>query len=703
MLCVMLGVLLPGAASISISSGIYTDTRGRTFVAPVSHRVDALLDKGWRFFKGDLNGEPQRMDFDDAGWMKVNLPHSWNARDGQDGGNDYYRGTGWYRRHVKLDPSLRGRKLFLQFDGSNIVTEVYVNGKSVGRHMGGFGAFRFDVTESLKFGVDNLVAVMVNNAPHPDVPPLDADFTFFGGLYRHVHLLATDLLSVTSMDYGSSGVWAKQTNVRKDSADVRVTAGIHNAYPESRTATVTANIVDASGHVVLTSTSDVMIPAGSTIDVAHDMTIRNPHLWDGARDPYLYKVVVDVRDGVTPVDVVTEPLGFRFFSVDHDRGFLLNGNYLDLHGVNKHQDRLNKGWAISEGDMNEDFALMKELGVTAVRLAHYQHPGHEYDLADRYGMILWTEIPVVNRITATPAFAQNARQQLLELIRQNRNHPSVIFWGIANEVTLTPGPDPNGLLAELADLVRAEDPTRISAIASMAPDSDATSYHTEVTGFNKYFGWYYGVPDDFAAWADGIHAAPLLVTKNIGVTEFGAGSGIRFHSDTPAVNDHSEEYQSLYHETYWRAMKVRPFLWGKFIWNMFDFAVDRRKEGDDPGRNDKGLVTYDRKTRKDAFYWYKANWSDAPVVHLNSKRYSPRPIGLVKVKVYSNLDSVQLNVNGVSLGVKTGADHLFLWDDVKLVKGKNLVEAVGWKGGKRFRDSVVWTCSTDAGQEPLPR
>jgi beta-galactosidase len=380
-----------------------------------------------------------------------------------------------------------------------------------------------------------------------------------------------------------------------------------------------------------------------------------------------------------------------------DQGFFLNEEYLDLHGVNKHQDAKDKGWAIAPSDTEADFAIIKELGATMIRLAHYQHAQHTYDLADRMGFIVWAETPVVNRINNTPEFAENAEQQLIELIRQNYNHPSIAFFSVGNEVLLRSGPNPNQLIARLSDVAAAEDSTRLVAYAANAGDQDnAVNWHGAAHGFNEYQGWYYGTVPEFAIWADGIHrdhpGAP------VGVTEFGAGANVTLHTLDPASQDsggdhtggsHSEEYQAYYHEGYWAAMKARPFLFAKLVWNGFDFASDGRSEGGLSGLNDKGLVTFDRQIKKDAFYFYKANWSSDPFVYVTSRRFAAFANGSTSVRVYSNVDSVELLLNGVSLGSKTSADRIFVWQNVPWAGGENVVEARAMSGA--VTDSVTWT------------
>jgi hypothetical protein len=393
------------------------------------------------------------------------------------------------------------------------------------------------------------------------------------------------------------------------------------------------------------------------------------------------------------VDVVAQPLGFRYFNVDANKGFFLNGRHYDLHGVSMHQDWPDCGWAITDVQRNTNFMLLKEIGVTAVRLSHYEHNDYTYQLADQNGIILWSEIPLVNRITESPAFYANAKQQLIELIRQRYNHPSVVCWGVFNEITMKPGPKPVNLVRQLAQLVAQEDPTRLSTSAANAGDDEPSNWCTELNSFNKYFGWYNGKLGELGAWADGIHAK--YPNRRLGISEYGAGASIYQHSEEPvrepanAGHYHPEEYQNLFHETYWQEMQARPRLWCKFVWNMFDFAVAGRNEGDTPGRNDKGLVTYDRQVRKDAFYWYKANWTTNPMVYITGHTFTNRLINFIKTKIYANCDSVELFLNGISQGSCTSTNCIFIWP-VKLLGGTNVVQAIGAKGNVKVSDSLVW-------------
>jgi len=647
-------------------------------------RSDTLIDSSWVFNRSDVSGASAKT-FNDSAWASVTIPHTWNALDGQDGGSNYYRGIGWYRRHFTVPADTTGRHVFLQFDAANIVTDVYVNGTLVGEHRGGFGAFRFDVTQYVQGG-DNVVAVKVSNASVNDVPPLSADFTFYGGIYRDVHLVIIDPLHIDAMDYGASGVYITPTNVTAASSNLAARVRVTNDGPSSITASVAVTIKDASGATVATLASGPTVPAATTVDVPMSTTIANPHLWNGRLDPYVYTASVTVSRMGFVSDTDTETFGFRSFSVDASAGFSLNGSYLDLHGPNRHQDRLNKGWAIGTAEHDQDMALIAELGSTAIRTAHYQQAQYFYSLCDTNGIVAWAEIPLVTSITVSTAFTSNSQQQLRELIRQNYNHPSIVFWSLSNE--LLPSTDVDNLLASLQTLAKAEDPNRATTLASNRGDNDPVNFQTDVMAFNKYYGWYGGTYNDFAPWADQVHVT--YPAQKIGISEFGAGAGELIHSETPVVNDHSEEYQVLYHEAYWQAMSARPWLWGKFIWNMFDFAVDSRNEGEVPGRNDKGMVTYDRAIKKDVFFYYKANWSSDPVLYITSRRFTTRTPATIAVKVYANTDDVTLTVNGVSLGTQTSTNHIYTWPTVTLQTGANVVQAAGNKNGVPTSDSVTW-------------
>ena len=675
---------------------------GQTYSPPSNPREDINLDAGWRFIQQNVSGA-QATNFDDSSWTTVNLPHTWDISDGQDGpSTTYYRGIGWYRVHYMVSTNEAGRRLFLKFDGANIVSDVYVNGNFVGEHQGGFAAFVYDVTSYMNVGADNVIAVEVNNAFNANIPPLNADFTFFGGIYRDVHLLATDPLQVSPLDYGSPGVYLQTTSVSSNSANLQVTTVVSNANPGAATVTVRAIVTDAATNIVTILTNIVTLSASSVSNVVGSTIISNPHLWNGLSDPYLYQTFVEVYNGSNLTDLVSQPLGFRYFSVDPNNGFFLNGQHYDLHGVNMHQDWLNYGWALTNGQRDANFALLKEIGATFLRMSHYEHNDYEYQLADQAGLCVWSEVPVIDYITASAAFYTNTLQQLREMIRQRYNHPSVVCWSIYNEVTLQAGPSPDTLISLEAQLVGQEDTTRFSTAAANTSDNDPSTLYTQLIAFNKYDGWYFGVTTDFGPWADNFHAT--YPTRKVGITEYGAGASVWQHSEDPvsepanAGNYHPEEYQNLLHEQTWAQMKARPFLWCKLVWNGFDFASDGRNEGDTPGRNDKGLVTYDRQIRKDAFYFYKASWTTNAMVYITGHTFSNR-IANITAKAYSNCGSVQLFVNGVSQGTATSSSNTFLWP-VTLQNGTNSVSAIGTIGGTSVTDSLMWVVGSSSPPPP---
>ncbi|HZE98916.1 MAG TPA: glycoside hydrolase family 2 TIM barrel-domain containing protein, partial [Planctomycetota bacterium] len=538
--------------------------------AACSPRQVANLDDPWTFHLGDV-ANAQQPAFDDSAWAAVTLPHTWNAFDGQDGGTPYTRGIGWYRRHVTLANSYSGKRVFITFKGADATAELFINGSSAGVHKGGYSAFTFDVTGLMAVGVDTVLAVKVNNAGDSNRLPLSGDFNQCGGIYRDVLLTSTSPVHITLTDYAGPGVYATPSNVSAASADLKVTVKLRNDTVALANVDVEVKVLDADGNTVLTSTLPQAVPGVSGLDSVHLMTLAAPHLWNGRADPYQYLVWARVLAAGKLLDEVTQPLGFRFYHVDPDTGFTLNGAPLDLHGASFHQDRINKGWAISDADQEEDVALVKEVGATFVRLAHYQHPQRTYELLDAAGIIAWSEIPYVNSTNNSAAFTDNARQQLRELIRQNYNHPSVFFWGMYNEI----GDDATSeaLVANLVALAHAEDATRPTTAATQEfQDSVPNAFKPDVIGVNKYAGWYHGSAGEIAGWADAYHAGHP--TACFGVSEYGAGASINQHEDDPAPPSpggpwHPEEYQNLFHEAYWAQLSARPFIWSKLVWNMF--------------------------------------------------------------------------------------------------------------------------------------
>jgi beta-galactosidase len=663
-------------------------------------RDSTLLDSGWRFMQGDPAGvagqamSPADPNWIDSSWQAVSIPHCWGWEEAQQG-KDYYRGPGWYRRELDVTQEA-GKRYFLRFEAASLVADVYLNGKSLGEHRGGFGAFCFEITAGLSASGTNLLAVRVDNTKFQDIAPLSGDFSVYGGLYRPVHLLVTGDEDFTPVDHDSPGVAWLQTSVSQTQAVLDVTAQISNGTKENQSQTLIATVLDANGNPVASSEEKITLAPSVTAPYWLRVIVPQPHLWNGRKDPYLYKAVVELRSADEAVDSVEQPLGLRFYSVDPDKGFFLNGQPYHLHGVDKHQDRFNKGWAVSEADLDEDISLIKEMGCTVIRCAHYQHSDYFYSLCDKAGILVWAEIPQVNEIRDTPQFEETSRNQLLDLIRQNVNHPSIFVWSLFNEIRGSKGSDdPHRELQDLKITANGEDPTRPTVAATCVSILPEMNKIPDLLGWNIYPGWYNGTKEDYGAVLDQ-HGHDSR-TGGIGISEYGAGANTTQHEQNPQQPKptgqwHPEEWQAEVHEAAWAAIKARPFIWGSFVWNMFDFAVSTRHEGGLPGLNDKGLVTYDRKTKKDAFFFYKANWSDEATLYITSRRFIERTNAVTDVKIYSNAEKVELLVNGASLGEMSNATNcVFIWKNAELKPGENQVEARATLGGKSLSDSCVWT------------
>ena len=657
-------------------------------------REDTRLDSGWRFKSGDPAGAEQ-LDYEDTDWQPVTLPHNWGWEQAQKG-ESFYRGPGWYRRPLELTPK-PGKRYFLRFEAAGSVADVFLNGKQIGTHRGAFGAFCFEITKSLSSTGTNLLAVRASNAPEHDVAPLSGDFNIFGGLYRPVHLIETDEIGFCLTDHASPGVAWLQTSVTGDRAVLDVTAQISNGTQKKEELTLAAIVFDASGNRVAGTEQPIPVVPRVTAPFTLRVLVPEPRLWNGRQDPYLYKAVVELRskDG-TVRDSVEQPLGLRFYSVDPDKGFFLNGKPCHLHGVNRHQDRFGKGWAISEADQDEDIRLVKELGCTVIRCAHYQHSDYFYGLCDKAGILVWAELPQVNEIDPSPEFAETSRNQLLDLIRQNVNHPSIFAWSLFNELW-PEKPDPHRELQDLKIVANGEDPTRPTIAATATEKLPQMNKIPDWLGWNIYPGWYsqWGSRDSFGALLD--RGRSMSRHGGFCVSEYGAGANVEQHEQDPKQPRttgpwHPEEWQAVVHETAWAAMKSNPAVWGTFVWNMFDFTSNTRHEGGTPGRNDKGLVTCDRKIKKDAFFFYKANWSEEPTLYIASRRYTERTNAVTDVKIYSNARQVELLLDGVSQGKRTdGTNCVFLWKQVKLKPGQNHVEARAQAGDRPLQDDCVWS------------
>jgi beta-galactosidase len=647
------------------------------------------INNKWKFTRQD---EVQAMNksFNDEIWEEINLPHTWNAIDGANG-SDFYKGACWYRKVFTVEALAKGNKVFIEFEGSNSITDVYVNDKYLGQHRGGYSTFRFDITEAVEFGKNNVVAVKVDNTVVDDVYPQMADFTFYGGIYRDVNIILTNNVHFDLMDYGSKGIYMVQEEVSKERANLVIKSRLVNANDQDKKVRLWADICDAEGKSVTYTAKEVVIPAGEIKEVEMSALIDKPTLWNGRKNPYLYEAKVSLQSFNDTIDELSIPFGVRYFKVDAEKGFFLNGEHLALKGVSRHQDRKDMGWAITEKEQIEDMELIKEIGATSIRLAHYQHNQFFYDLCDREGMVVWAEIPFISVMSKNELEGINAKQQMTELIRQNFNHPSIMFWGIQNEIQIGgERPEVRRLVKELNELTKKEDPTRLSTMANVSfiEETDEYNFITDIIGYNQYFGWYTGKAEDFSDWIDNFHKTNPKVS--LCISEYGAEGIVQYHSSEPKVKDYTEEYHALLHEKTWKIFKERPFLWATYVWNMFDFGANIRDEGGVKGRNNKGLVTFDRKVKKDAFFMYKAHWSDKEFVHITSKRFVDRAEDKIQIKVYSNCSIVTLYVNGIELEAKRNEDRIFIFEDVMLQDGINLIKAVGSKNGSSVEDNALF-------------
>ena len=586
----------------------------------------------------------------------VTLPHTWNAFDGQDGGNDYWRGIGTYI--LDLPAPTKGKRQYIEFQGANHVATVYCNGRELGTHKGGFSTFRYELTSAMK-AEGNVLTVVVSNAKS-DIYPQNADFTFFGGLYRDVCFIETNGAHFDLLKDGTDGVFVTPRCsgfTRVDLFPVNASGGL-----------VCVTLRDAEGNVVASGEAEAAAHTVVKLDV------KKPHLWNGMDDPYCYTCEASLLMGEEIVDVVEAAYGYRSFHVSPQTGFWLNGKNVPLRGVCRHQDRRDKGWAISKADHEEDIAIIKELGANTIRLAHYQHDQHFYDLCDKTGFAIWAEIPFITEFIPGQEAYDNTISQMTELVAQNYNHPSICFWGIANEITIRG--ECEELYRNLCDLnalCKKMDPSRLTTMAQvyMVPIGSEHIYITDIHSYNLYFGWYVGDVKDNGPWIDEFHA--LNPDRCLGVSEYGAENILKWHTAEPDNHDYTEEYASHYHHEMLKIISARPFLWGTHVWNCFDFAADARDEGGLKGMNNKGLVTHDRKVKKDAFYIYKAYWTKEPMVYVAGGRFVNRAPGERNITVYTNCSEATLMVNGIAVETKEAVDHAIVFENVPLRDGENTV------------------------------
>ena len=641
-----------------------------------AQRQDILLNNDWNFrFSHQVQKGTE---------VRVDLPHTWNAQDALSGKIDYKRGIGNYEKNLFIRPEWKGKRLFIRFEGVNNIADVFINRRHIGEHRGGYGAFIFEITGKVEYGKENSILVRVNNGEQLDIMPLVGDFNFYGGIYRDVHLLITDETCISPLDYASPGVRLIQDSVSHRYAKVRAIVDLSNGSSGNQEVELNVRLLDGQ-RVVKEGTKNVNLSGNEVMQQELTFEIDQPHLWNGRQDPFLYQAEVTLFRNGQMVDRVTQPLGLRFYRIDPDKGFFLNGKHLPLQGVCRHQDRSEVGNALRPQHHEEDVALMLEMGVNAVRLAHYPQATYFYDLMDKNGVIVWAEIPFVGPggyndkgFVDLPAFRANGKEQLKELIRQHYNHPSICVWGLFNELTEL-GDNPVEYIKKLNVLAHQEDTTRPTTSASNQMGD--LNFITDAIAWNRYDGWYGGTPADLGKWLDRMHKDHPKIC--IAISEYGAGASIYHQQDSlvktvPTSWWHPENWQTYYHIENWKTISSRPYVWGSFVWNMFDFGAAHRTEGDRPGINDKGLVTFDRKVRKDAFYFYKANWNrEEPMLYLTGKRNTVRTQRLQTITAFTNQAGAELFVNGKSYGKTTPDSYAILeWKNVELQPGENEIKVV---------------------------
>lgn len=622
------------------------------------------LNRGWKIGKG--------WESSLQNGAAVDLPHTWNAADAMFGDTDYYRGMNCYSKTIKLPEEYAGKRVFLKVNAAQTVADVYVDKKFVGQHKGGYTAFVYELTDFIEPGKEYELNIRVSNAQTMDIAPICGDFNTYGGLYRGVDLLVTDDRCINPAFYASPGVLVSQNNVSKSSADIGVKVLLSQKNESLDGCTL--DVVVRDGDRIIADKKVKLSDAQPHAECR--FAIKSPRLWQGVKDPHLYTVQATLRHGDTVLDSREEKIGLRSIKVDPDKGFFLNGEPYRLNGANMHQDRAERASAYRNSDFDEDLEIVKEMGCNAMRLSHYPHAKYLHHKMDSLGIIAWSEIPFVNIYVANPDYEENLRQQLKELVYQNYNHASIPFWGLFNEINGGWMDDPNPMVTELVELAKSIDPSR--PVTGASNQDDKFNGTTDFIAFNRYFGWYGDEPAEMGRWLDREHGAHP--ERSIGISEYGAGASVWQQSDSlvhpePWGQWHPENWQTYYHIENWRQLQERQWLWCNFIWCMFDFGAAGRREGDTFGRNDKGLVTYDRKIKKDAYYFYKANWNkDDKFLYIASKRNDHRSLPAIELQVFSNCGAEELTVNGKSYGVKSPDEVCVItWDSVPLSPGENRI------------------------------
>lgn len=659
------------------------------------------FNDGWSFKKGPFQKDPLLFSATfDSRWQEVKIPHTWNAADMQKDKKDYYAGETYYKKEYTPAAGQQDKRTFLRFEGVGSVAEVYVNKVYAGNHKGAYSAFAVEITKLLKYGEPNEIMVKVDNSPRPDVIPINNTlFGVYGGIYRPVQLIITDKVNIAVTDYASPGIYISQKDVSRKSAGVDVKIKLENKEKQAKEVLLSTTVYERDGKVKARRESPVVVLPQGRQTYEHNIAVKNPHLWQGLEDPYLYKVVVRVTADGKVIDEVTQPLGLRHFELRAADGMYLNGKKVPMYGVCRHQDWWGLGSALTDKEHDTDLAIIKEIGATTIRFAHYQQSERIYAKCDSIGFMIWAEIPFVNRVSTQEG--DNAKQQLTELIRQNYNHPSIYTWGLHNEV-YTPYNYTVSLTTELNDLAKTEDPGRYTvSVNGYSVVDQESNLNADIQGINHYFGWYGGKIGDIEKWVTGMEKN--FPGYKVIFSEYGAEANIRQQEEVVGEvgryfsQFYPETFATKFHEIQWGVISKHPYLLASYVWNTFDFATPATAQGGVKARNMKGLVTFDRKTKKDPFYWYKANWSKEPVLYITQRRATERENELTPVTVYSNTGTPRLFVNGVEVStfkMSTTPVH-YIFENVKLTEGENVIEAKVDNKGKLLEDKIQWNYSPE--------
>ena len=656
-------------------------------------RINLSLSDDWEFAKCSNAA----LDTTITNWEKISIPHTWNAQDMQDADKDFYEGYAIYKRSIYAEKEWENKRVFIRFEGVGQVAELFINDRYLGQHEGSYSAFVFDLSYDLKYGEKNKIVVRVNNMVSKKIIPTTSIlFGIYGGIYRPSSLIITNRTNITTTDYASSGIYITQKDVAKESATIKVLTKLESIEKNNTNMALETAIYDNAGkQVAKKEESIVLSPQGRKV-FTQDLTLTKPRLWHGKKDPYLYTVVVSLKNSQgNIVDQVTQPLGVRKFEIKGAKGFFLNEEKYDLYGVSRHQDWFDSGNALGNWQHDKDLELIKEIGATTIRLAHYQQSEYFYKKCDSIGFIIWAEIPFVKK----PKGGEdaNAKLQMEELIKQNFNHPSIYIWGIHNEVYQDHPSDYGAVLTrDLNEIAKTIDPDRPTASVNGHANMDhPMNRNADVQGMNLYFGWYEGHMGDLKKWVEGLEEE--YPEHAVILAEYGAGANIEHQVEKvpekvkPGGDFFPESYATRFHETQWGDIANQDYLIASYVWNMFDFAVPRWSRGGVPARNHKGLVSYDRKTKKDAFFWYKANWNPEPMVYISDRRVTQRTNPVTDINVYCNTSNLILTVNGKKLKTvvegKTNVHYIF--KDVALSAGENVIKVTAGKQGA-VSDEIVW-------------